>query len=65
MGIDDKHPRTRLMAWAHTQWADWHWHLDPAGKKDVIHHGEGFNYPLGIAYLLRYDYLSVFISYRN
>jgi hypothetical protein len=46
--------RTSPVLWAHTQSHWFHWRVDaPAGGLDTPYEAEWYEYPLGIAYLLR------------
>jgi hypothetical protein len=54
MNVIQRDPRKTELFWAHTQAHAEHWRInETAGGLDILYKGKPYDYPLGIAYLLR------------
>jgi hypothetical protein len=55
MGIDQRAPRDNFVLWAHTQFERKHWRTNTTAENGLeeLYRGAGYEYPLGIAYLMR------------
>jgi hypothetical protein len=55
MGIGQRKPRDNYILWAHTQFKREHWRINTTTEDGLneLYRGAGYEYPLGIAYLMR------------